>query len=145
MVFEFSPIYLKEMLLQYIRCQNSYLAYGSQMSTELKSFGLDIYEKLRTEKGMEVLFDDVRIIHFLVEHKQCMRERIEYLLYSGFLSGDFWLKDAEKVLSLANNLKMIVLMGKAKENMKYRFRAKDILFEIEQFEKEYYSKIVEAL
>ena len=46
---------------------------------------------------------------------------------------------------MANNLKMIVLMGKAKENMKYRFRAKDILFEIEQFEKEYYSKIVEAL
>lgn len=144
-VFEFSPVYFKQILLQYLKSQNSYLAYGSQMSTQVKSFGLNVYEQLCTEKGLEVLFRDVRIIHFLVEHKKCMQERIDYLLHNDFLAGDFWLEGVEKILSLANNLEMIVLLGKAKKSLKYRLHAKDILREMQEFERVYYCKLVDAL
>ncbi len=40
-------------------------------------YGIEIYDYLR--QNVDIVIDDIRISHLLVEHKQCMMERIEYM------------------------------------------------------------------
>lgn len=146
-IFEFSVDYCRQMLSQYIDSTNSYLMYGSLMKSQVDSFGLDIYKQLCTKKGIEVLFDDIRIIHFLVEHKYYMKDRVMYLIYCKYLVNDVdrWIDKMNVIVQLANNLKTVVLMGRVKKNEKYITHARDILNEISQHEQEYYSMLLNEL
>ena len=117
------------------------------MKSQVDSFGLDIYKQLCTKKGIEVLFDDIRIIHFLVEHKSYMRARVMYLIHCKYLVNDVdrWIEKMNEIVQLANNLKTVVLMGRVKKNEKFITHAMDILNEISQREQEYYSMLLNEL
>ena len=80
-------------------------------------YGIQIYDYLR--QNVDIVIDDIRISHLLVEHKQCMMERIEYMTLKEMIDE----KDAaqlnvmlEDMLKTAKVLRNKILRNKVLPN-----------------------------
>ena len=77
--------------------------YQNIEARDQRSYGLSIYNELKTEQGIQVLISDRRVAHVLWEHKYMMCERILYLMSEQYLP-----KDSETLYNQMVEVKQLV-------------------------------------
>ena len=76
----YQPEYIRRMLIQYLESYNSSLDFGHIIEARNRVFGFACYAELMSEKGLNLILKDRRVLHLLYEHKFVMEQRLEYLL-----------------------------------------------------------------
>ncbi|KEQ21801.1 hypothetical protein [Paenibacillus tyrfis] len=122
--YDFSVATIKEAFIDYLYSKNTssrLLQLDERHYFSDHVFGLDTYDhliryfKLLLEKRVKY---DIRSIHFLSEHKNCMLSRIEYLGRHGYL------KDSHKFFEEFNIINNNIKISKNLQ-MKYLFTKKE--------------------
>lgn len=95
-------------------------------------FGLDTYLQLRsyfeTLREKKAVFNDVRSLHFILEHKQCMLSRIKYLWENRYLgNSEILFKEYLKLKNQALFAKSLQLKYSKTEDPRYIDRILKIL------------------
>lgn len=109
--FRFHAGYVRKMIQEYLDGVNSSEMMQHMAPIVDRSYGMEIYDELVSDRGIEVLISDRRVAHVLWEHKLCMAERIAYLTVIGVLEPrdgmelEHTMKElADKVFDLKNIL-----------------------------------------
>jgi hypothetical protein len=133
--YHFNLQYVKEILTDYIYSKNTSERNGMlENSTSDCFYGIDSYKYLKIYFE-NVLKDeipsDIRLLHILLEHKDCMLSRIKYLSDNKYLMDadpiiDSYREIQKKVLTLRN----LQLMYDMKGNKKYLYRLINYIDEI---------------
>lgn len=109
--YHFSPDYFREMLHQYLHSVDTCFYYRNIEARNPRSYGLSIYETLKSEKGVQVLIADRRAAHVLWEHKKIMCERIRFLISEKYLldGSEYLYEGMQEIQRLVFDLKNILL------------------------------------
>lgn len=128
-VFEYAPDqggygidveHIIEEMKSYLSGENRMinLRYFSQIENGV--YGIKIYDEiLGNPKSQEVFLTDIRIAYVLLEHKQCMRYRIQYLYEDGILDENSYIileKQMEEILNKA----MLIMHLIMKLNLRFQ-------------------------
>lgn len=79
--FEYQGEYIRKMIRHYLDSYNTSFDLGHLIEPRKRVYGIMCYDELLTEKGMQVLLSDRRVMHLLYEHKALMKERLEYIIF----------------------------------------------------------------
>lgn len=108
-------------------------------------YGINIFNELSTEKGLDIFMSDIRISFFINEHTQLMRERVIYLINSDILTSD----ECKEVIDMLNYLcdctnKVLLLTLKYSMtgSKNISLKVSDKLKDIQRQQKECYSKLL---
>lgn len=106
-------------------------------------YGIDVYDHLR--KHLDLVVKDIRITHLLLEHKQCMIERIAYMESKEYINKEYAIQlteIADKILKITKKLRDNVLINLySPKNFIYTL-SDDCLKNIKELELELMHKIL---
>jgi len=112
-------------------------------------FGISVYDNiLNSQENTNRLMDDVRISHFIYEHKMLMVLRVEYLFFKNYIEETDYLNlsmSFEKICSMALSLRNLVLKYKIAKSNKIQSNVMNLLTEIRDLEKENLTSLLCAL
>jgi hypothetical protein len=121
--------------------------YNIQLEENM-AIGINIYDMLTTQKGVELLKNDQRISYVLMEHKKCMVERIKFLYTRGYLNKS----EYDKILEMTSNVYRtsrtfmnILLKNVIKSDDAIESKILPILAEMKEAEKEAYTYLLMSL
>ncbi|MCL2051392.1 MAG: hypothetical protein FWG91_06675 [Lachnospiraceae bacterium] len=124
--------------------------YNNHFITQEKEiFGIDCYnEILRNENTKNIFLSDIRISFLLTEHKKCMKDRIDYLIYKEYLSRE----ECSTIIELINIaykkskkiLNMILKLQKSKDDS-IAERIWDTLKDVREYEIACYGQLISLL
>jgi len=139
--FQFDANLLLRQLCDYVDAQN--IAFATQCSPN-RVYGMAVYDAIiNSFKSSEKI--DLRATKLLLEHKQCMLQRIEYLVSSRIISTKDDLLDYEKIVQVFNKIHLLAI----KYHLTQSQAVKELIYkEIEQaiaVEKEILQKLIIAL
>ena len=109
--YPFEKEYVKKMLKGYLQSENASVDTEFLLPQDHRKYGLDIYDELMTEQGMQVFLSDRRVSYVLWEHKYYMKERIDYLTQKEIFNNegrDLLLPEAEQLVDISFNLRNLV-------------------------------------
>ena len=122
--FEYQGEYMRKMIRQYLESDNSSLDLGHLIEPRRRVYGIACYDELLTEKGMQMLLSDWRVVHLLYEHKALMKERLEYIIFHEAENRDYFNRFPEaysEVVRRAFNIRSLTV--------KYELSGEDIIAE----------------
>lgn len=95
--YRFFPSYVKGIFEDYLAGRNSEEKVQSFLPVEERTYGINIYEELKTDKGLDILVSDRRVSYLLYEHKQIMEKRIAYMREMGIVNEGLFAKTESKI------------------------------------------------
>lgn len=118
---EYQEDYIKEMIRQYLDSYNSSRDLAHLIEPRKRVYGIKCYDELLSDKGMERVLADRRILHLLYEHKILMKDRLLYLGFHGAIEKDkldAYLSDYDEVVRTAFNIRSLAVKYKMKRDEK---------------------------
>jgi hypothetical protein len=110
-------------LEDYLYSRNSYLRLDFCQMKEDRKYGMDVYNRITNmiKKNPK----DIRPLHLLWEHKNCMVKRINFLYQQHFFSEDQY----EYLLNISKSLEALALQSRNRL-MKYNIDLKDNIIDL---------------
>ncbi len=145
--YEFKDAYVREVFREYLYGINSKIHTQYLFPADNRKYGIEIYDELASDMGINVLISDRRISHLLWEHKKIMIRRIRYMQHLRILS-DKLLEDAicryESIEKKVFNLKNILLKIQLRPEKANREALKECLREICEAERVCLTMLLES-
>lgn len=142
--FTYQPRYIYKMILQYLEGYNSSQDFGHVMEPRNRVYGIACYAELSSQKGLDLLLRDRRVLHLLYEHKLVMKQRLEYL--ACFEKDNIEIKKLAKeydsVVSEVFNMRNLALKYQINGDKQIRDKVSSGLSKIMAQEKTILSKLV---
>ena len=132
----FDVNYVTQMVYQYLTGTNSSLFCHHLFPGDKRKYGIDIYDELMKQKGIQNILYDRRMTHIIYEHKECMKERIEFRRKRAIFSAtqvDLLLEKLEPIIIDAKKLRNVSLKYAMVEWTQERFE--DIKRRLENLKK----------
>lgn len=79
--YEFDRLYVMNTLQEYLAGTNSKIHTQYLFPKDDRVYGIQIYDELKKDAGIDLMISDRRMAHVLWEHKKLMIQKIEYLVY----------------------------------------------------------------
>ncbi len=112
---EYHEEYIMKMIRQYLEGYNSSTSLAHLMEPRKRVYGIKCYEELLSERGMERVLADRRILHLIYEHKFLMKQRLEFLGFHGALEAgklELFLSEYDEVVRTAFNIRNLTVKYK---------------------------------
>lgn len=130
----------------YVEGLNPTLIFNPIMSAEGGVFGLKSYDALlNDEKAHNLFLIDARISYLLMEHKKCMKDRIDYMICKGYLNAvecSDIVSSIQDIYQKSNQVMNMVLKYKVTQSYKLADRIWPILQEIKNKEDSCYRQLI---
>lgn len=142
---EYNPKYILKMIGQYLDKYNSSFDFGHLIEPRKRVFGMACYDELLSDKGMQLLLSDRRVLHLLYEHKALMRERLKYLGFYGAIPKKrlaLCVENYSEVVNLAFNIQNLALKYEINGDEKIPMKIAEKLKRMRDVEKEVLSAII---
>lgn len=113
-----------------------------------KSWGMQMLTELLTQRGIDIVLEDIRVSHLLYERAICMQERIDYLTARNILTKEekeIILPAIKEAVSITSIIRNVVIKQRFAKNSKYVDRIKEKLEELYRIEKDYIPKLIKML
>ena len=143
----YQPEYIRRMLIQYLESYNSSLDFGHIIEARNRVFGFACYAELMSEKGLNLILKDRRVLHLLYEHKFVMEQRLEYLAYFENHNAKIrkCFEDYNDIVGSALNIRNLALKYQINGDEKIRNKIFNSLKEMMDKEKKILSEVVGLL
>lgn len=129
--YELDVSYICEMIEQYLQSKDSSACLQHIFPRKNLTYGVNIYDELITDDGLEAVLYDRRITHLIYEHKECMKTRMKYMIAKGILK-------TEECDSLLEQIELLIKETKNLRNISLRYT-------MGEFSKEKYEDIKERI
>jgi len=149
--FSFKLDYFKRSLENYMsgEIENPQLYnMDSIMPLSDVTFGMNIYSKLLTDKGIEIIKNDNRVAYVIKEHKTCMYERLKFLKARGFLNEcnyEILIGYATELKDKSSTMLNLIIKNEIKNDSLIAEKLKNHLIAIKAIEEKYYPLLLELL
>ena len=113
--YSFSMESFIEQLNEYLNGINSSKRFGILRDPWDRVYGIDSYHcltKYLEKRLIDKNFIDIRIFHFLYEHKKLMQQRIDYLLRNGLINDKRFLDDWSVLVTQAEMIRNKILRSR---------------------------------
>lgn len=144
---EYQGDYMKGMIRQYLEGYNSSRDLTYLMEPRKRVYGIKCYEALLSEKGVERILSDRRILHLLYEHKALMKDRLQYLGYHGEIEPkklEKYLFEYSELTGIAMNIRNLAIKYKMNRDENIIKRIKKGLIEMYDREQRVLSDFLES-
>ena len=148
MAYEITPEYLLYSLKSYYESQNLEMSMRHCAIYYNKHWGIEMLLQLMTEKGLDIMLNDIRVSHLLYERAGCMQERIAYLVARKILTEEEAKQlepDIGKAYQVASKIRNIVLKQRFAQDNAYKARVKEKLEELYALETSYLPEFIGIL
>lgn len=147
--YEFDVEGIIQQLEDYLCGKNPTLAYKRLMSEEVGVFGLNCYKFICNDISAKTRFlEDKRMSYILQEHKKCMRDRVEYMIFMGYLNKDENIETMNilnEIYEKSTLIMNMVIKNQIKRNAKLENSIWLLMNEVSTMEEYCYKKIIDNL
>ncbi len=121
--------------------------FGHIIEARNRVFGFECYAELMSEKGLDLILKDRRVLHLLYEHKFVMEQRLEYLAYFENHNAKIrkCFEDYNDIVGSALNIRNLALKYQINGDEKIRNKIFNSLKEMMDKEKKILSEVVVLL
>lgn len=146
--YELTAEYLIHLLKSYYESKNLYydLKFCAEYSN--KTWGMQMLIELLTQRGIDIVLEDIRVSHLLYERATCMYERINYLAARNLLTEEeeqIILPAIKEALSITSIIRNLVIKQRFAKNSKYAESIREKLEDLYRIEKDYIPKLIKML
>ena len=146
---EFNMEYIISAIKEYVYGYASDVKYANITGCKKDTYGINIFnEILYTEKGKELLVNDVRISYLLYEHCMLMMERLDFIIKYGYLvmsdsKAVYMEKLCGDMVNAARAVNLMVVKNKIREiDRELIFKACNKLYDSE---KKFYTALLNVM
>ena len=112
-------------------------------------FGISIYDCiLSNNENMKYFFDDIRISHFLMEHKKLMKQRVCFLFTRGYIANCDYIDLSsifEEIYETSLTVRNLVLRNLIQGNVNTSSKICSLMIEMEKKEQKGISNLIKAI
>lgn len=106
--YNFSINHILQVFKEYKDSKN--ISYYECADTDKNIFGIDAIRAFLTEKGREILLDDIRVTYCFHERSKCNHDRIRYMFSKGLISDYEYRELSEKAIKIMKLTEKLMFM-----------------------------------